>query len=155
MELQSFKNSHQMSALHIKSAQRRSQETEADQVQNTTGSFIDLQNVSMHLSMPVPTSSTAKDQMEEMWDEFQGNFEMDATPEENHQDARAMFERKLDEHMQWMEIEQVPDDIEMGGIADEWDEEDNDDILTELLENIGMLHTVKLCHQLIIKCRFR
>lgn len=157
MELSSFKNSHQTSALHIKSVQQKAQEVAAAQLQDTPSSLLELNNVAMHpSSIPAPTLSTAKDEMKEMWDEFQGNFEMDETPEDKHQNARAMFERKLDEHIQWIGIEQVPDDTEMGGIADEWDENDNSDILTELLQNIGMLQTsLELCRQLIIDCRFR
>jgi len=74
-----------------------------------------------------------------MWDDFiptDSAFEMDEGPEEAKQDARSEFEWKLSNFGLWGGLETMPDeDIDRAEVS--WDEAEQDDILTEILQNLG------------------
>jgi len=76
----------------------------------------------------------------EMWDNFaptEGAFGIDEGPEESLQNARVDFERKVKEFGLWGGLETMPEDDDIGWLEEAWDEAEQDDILTEILHNLG------------------
>jgi len=75
----------------------------------------------------------------EMWDNFlptEGAFEIDQGPEESLQNARVDFEHKVKEFGLWGGLKTMPEE-DTGRLEDAWDEAEQDDILTEILQNLG------------------
>jgi hypothetical protein len=75
----------------------------------------------------------------EMWDNFiptNSAFEIEKGPEEVEKEARAEFERKANQFGLWAGLETMPDE-DMDHIENAWDEAKHDDILTEILKNLG------------------
>lgn len=75
----------------------------------------------------------------EMWDEYvpgEGAFEMERGPEETLKDARLEFEQTVKEFGLWGGLETMPEE-DISSLEDAWDEAEHDDILTEILQNIG------------------
>ena len=76
----------------------------------------------------------------EMWDNFvptEGAFGIDQGPEESLQNARVDFEHKVKEFGLWGGLEAMPEDDDIGRLEEAWDEAEQDDILTEILQNLG------------------
>ena len=75
----------------------------------------------------------------EMWDSFiptDNAFEIERGPEEVRRDAQMEFERKVKEFGAWGGLETLPEnDIEC--LEGAWDEAEHDDIITEILQNLG------------------
>jgi len=75
----------------------------------------------------------------EMWDNFvpmENTFEIEWGPEEMLRDARMEFERKVEEFGAWGGLETGwGDDLEQ--LEGAWDEAEHDDIITEILQNLG------------------
>jgi hypothetical protein len=74
-----------------------------------------------------------------MWDEYvpgEGAFEMERGPEETLKDARLEFEQTVKEFGLWGGLETMPEE-DISSLEDAWDEAEHDDILTEILQNIG------------------
>jgi len=81
---------------------------------------------------------------QEMWDSFvptDSAFEIEKGWEEAEKDARVEFERRAKEFGQWGGLETMPED-DMGYIEDAWDEAEHDDILSEILKNLGQSTTL-------------
>jgi len=75
----------------------------------------------------------------EMWDEYipgEGTFEMERGPKETLKDARLEFEEKVKDFGLWGGLETLPEE-DISSLEDTWDEAEHDDILTEILQNIG------------------
>lgn len=75
----------------------------------------------------------------EMWDNFvptEGAFGIDQGPEESLQNARVDFERKVKEFGLWGGLETMPEE-DIGQLEEALDEAEQDDILTEILQNLG------------------
>jgi hypothetical protein len=75
----------------------------------------------------------------EMWNDFvptDSAFEIERGPEEILQDARMEFEHKVKDFGYWGGLETLPEE-DMSRIEDVWDEAEHDDILTQILQNIG------------------
>ena len=64
---------------------------------------------------------------------------MDAGLAELERNRREEFERKIGEHRLWGGSEQPADLVSMDNIQSHWDEEEHNDLLVEILRNIGML----------------
>ena len=137
----SLKN-HEKSSVHKKSLERQTRSTltmappEVIQEENFATTR------SIHLNMDGCEAVPAQDpsQVEcEMWDGFMPTdnaFEIEQGPEEVLRDARTEFERKVKEFGAWGGLETLPeDDIER--LEGAWDEAEHDDIITEILQNLG------------------
>jgi len=75
--------------------------------------------------------------MEDMWLNFDRTFEISESPADVHARAREKFNRQAQEYGLWGGLETVPD-LEMEQIEQLWDEEKQEDLLSDLLESIGI-----------------
>lgn len=69
--------------------------------------------------------------MQELWDQFDGTFELDQGLKEAHEKARKDFH----EYGLWDGPEVMAADIDINNL---WDEEERDDLLSEILEQMGL-----------------
>lgn len=80
---------------------------------------------------------------QEMWDDFimmDSAFEMEKGLEEVEKDTRSEFECKVNDFGLWGGLETMSDeDIHHTEVT--WDEAEQDDILTEILRNLGQSRT--------------
>lgn len=75
--------------------------------------------------------------MQEMWDNFgDGSFELDHGVDEIHKSAHEKFTANAHEYGLWGAYETEPGDI--NDVEQLLDEENQDDLLSELLEQIGV-----------------
>jgi len=92
------------------------------------------------------TSATAED---DMWASWNGMIELDPGPEDLYEQERLAFNRKLMESQIWGEtdrpseeddthIEKILNNDKMRDIEQMWDENEQNDILSEILESSGM-----------------
>lgn len=139
--LKTYKNSHQKAAPHRRCVELQTREEEAEEMMR--------QNAPDYFAMPIaPTvlsshqeprkQNTPPDIMQEMWDQFDGTFELDRGTAEAHESAHLDFESKMGEYGLWDGQEAMAADIDMSHIEELWDEEDHDDLLLELLKQIGL-----------------
>ena len=137
---------HQRSLVHRKSLERKGQldsvlldESRHEPSQN----FVVAQNTPIsQSSREIRRSYTISTKEIEMWNDFmtsEETFEMDAGPAELERNRREEFERKIGEHGLWGGSEQPADLVSMDDIQSHWDEEEHNDLLAEILRNIGML----------------
>jgi hypothetical protein len=71
------------------------------------------------------------EQEQAMWDGFDGHFELEADLSEL---KRQDFNRRMEEYGLWDGLEALPDD-DMINIEQLWQEDEQDDLLSELLEH--------------------
>jgi hypothetical protein len=72
--------------------------------------------------------------MQELWDQFNRTFELNQGLNEAHEEACTDFH----EHGLWDGLEAMAADINMNNVEQLWDEEDQDDLLSEILEQMGL-----------------
>ncbi|KAF8812823.1 hypothetical protein BYT27DRAFT_7251513 [Phlegmacium glaucopus] len=144
--LKTFKNSHQKTAthLHCVGLQTREEEAEERQQQNAPNFFATPNNITPRIPPSGPSHQECQQQhelsqdiMQELWDQFDGTFELDQGFDEAHEKARKDFH----EHGLWDGPEAMAADIDMNNVEQLWDEEDQDDLLSEILEQMGMNST--------------
>ena len=143
--LKTFKTSHQRAATHLRCVELQIKENAAEEnrrrIENEPGYFAILNNttstiVSSHQLATNHRQST--NHMKELWDQFDGTFELDHGAEEVHKSAREDFMAKAHEYGLQDGAEAIADE-DMSNIEQLWDDEVQDDLLSELLEQIGML----------------
>lgn len=142
--LKTFKTSHQRAATHLRCVELQIKEEAAEEnrrrIENEPGYFAIPNYIT-----PTIASSHKIDQrhstnhMKELWDQFDGTFELDHGAEEVHKSAREDFMAKAREYGFRNGVEAIADDEDMSNIEQLWDDEVQDDVLSELLEQIGML----------------
>ena len=66
-------------------------------------------------------------------------FEMDESPEVALERKRQEFERKLDEYGVWEGHEDIMDDDAAAALELAWDESEQDEVLSEVLKNLGKI----------------
>jgi len=104
----------------------------------TPAQAIALNGIDDHRAAPSHRPSEGE---REMWNDFMPTdsaFEIDQGPEESLQTARLDFEHKVKEFGLWGGLETMPDE-DNGQLEDAWDEAEQDDILTDILQNLGQL----------------
>ena len=83
-----------------------------------------------------------------MWDDFVPTnhaFEIEQGPEEMLNNAQQKFEHKIGTFGVWDGHETMADsDEDMVVVEDAWNEAENEDILTEILQNSGQSKTYQL-----------
>jgi hypothetical protein len=102
-----------------------------------TARSIPIENTREDCAVAQPHGPSNAEQ--EMWDTFvptDGAFEIERGPEEVLDDARKEFECKIKEFGLWGGLETMPEE-DIGHLEDAWDEAEHDDILTEILQNLG------------------
>jgi hypothetical protein len=77
------------------------------------------------------------EQEQVMWDGFDGNFEFEPTKADVYEQKRKEFDRRMEEYGLWGGLEDLPDD-DMINVEQLWQEDEQDDLLSELLEHAGM-----------------
>lgn len=90
-----------------------------------------LQNQKSDSNMQL--ASAAKQQM---YDQFDGQFEIEPTEEELHEENRNMFDQRFEEYGLWEGAETLPDDTQEN-LDQLWDELEQDEMLLELLDSTG------------------
>ncbi|KAF9526609.1 hypothetical protein CPB83DRAFT_937649 [Crepidotus variabilis] len=73
-----------------------------------------------------------------MWNNFsptEESFQMDEGPEVTKERQRHVFEKKIEEHGLWNGVETIPG---MDEIAESWEENEQDDVLSEILHNLSL-----------------
>ena len=91
---------------------------------------------------------------QEMWDNWMPStdhaFKIEQGPEETLRNARWDFEHKIKAFRVWGCHEtMLNSDEDMDNIQDAWNEVENDDILTEILQNLGQSKTYRLNSNLL------
>jgi hypothetical protein len=74
------------------------------------------------------------EQEQAMWDDFDGNFVFEASEAELHEEKRKEFDHRMEEYGLWGGLEALPDD-DMINVEQLWQEDEQDDLLSELLEH--------------------
>ncbi len=145
--LKTFKDSHQKTAIHLRCVglQTREEEEEQRQQQNAPGFFATPNNITpiippSHQEFQQQHEPLSRDMMQELWNQFDGTFELDQGLNEAHEKARKDFH----EHGLWDGPEVIAADIDMNNVEQLWDEEDQDDLLSEILEQMGLSHCFSL-----------
>jgi hypothetical protein len=77
------------------------------------------------------------EQEQAIWDGFDGNFELEPFEAELYEQKRKEFNHRMEEYGLWGGLEALPDD-DMISIEQLWQEDEQDDLLSELLEHVGM-----------------
>lgn len=134
---------HERSALHIKCLERRSTANPTGNHNETPGddNFAAAQVISFDDAETCRAAQSHEPSQaeQEMWDDFvlaDGAFELEQGAEEREKDARTDFERKASEFGLWGGPETMLEE-EIERVEDAWDEAEHDDILTEILQNLG------------------
>jgi hypothetical protein len=73
-----------------------------------------------------------------MWEDFDGNFEVELSEDDLYQQKCAEFNRRVESYGLWGGLETIPDD-DMEDIEQLWQENEQDTLLSELLEQTGTL----------------
>jgi hypothetical protein len=141
--LKVFKSSHQKAAPHIRSVnlKKRDEEDQARRLQDTPDFFATPNDIDF-IGPSAPQASgnpPSHDPMQDLWDGFDGTFGLDGGVREAHETARKKFDIEAHEYGLWNGLEEMSADTDMINVEQIWDEEDEDDLLSELLEHIGLL----------------
>jgi hypothetical protein len=71
-------------------------------------------------------------QEQAMWDDFDGKFELDMSEADLHEQKHNEFNQRMKEYGLWGGLEALPDN-DMVNIERLWQEDEQDDLLSELL----------------------
>lgn len=77
------------------------------------------------------------EQEQAMWDDFDGNFKFEPSEADLYEQKRKEFDRRMEEYGLWGGQEALPDD-DMINVEQLWQEDEQDDLLSELLEHACM-----------------
>lgn len=86
---------------------------------------------------------------QEMWHDHKmkfpdnGGFDAGDDPNDLDQQKREEFNRRVHEHGLWSGVDEIPGDVNLDGHAQLWDEEDHDDLLSEVLLNLGLFDLLR------------
>jgi len=141
-------STHKSSTIHLKSVGLQAAAQMARvAARATTQQFATLQDITMQMPENEPTTSLPTQEEKDMWASWNGHIELDPGPEDLYEQERCAFDRKATQCQIWGEIGEneddgTSDDIEkvlnvqkMRMIEEMWDETEQSDILSELLEN--------------------
>ena len=140
--LKTFKTSHQRSATHLRCVELQIKENEAEEnrrrIENEPGYFTIPNNITPTIVSSHQLEIKSTNRMKDLLDQFDGTFKLDHGAKEVHKSAREVFMAKAHEYGLQDGAEAVADDEDMSNIEKLWDDEVQDDLLLELLEQIGM-----------------
>jgi hypothetical protein len=85
------------------------------------------------------------EQEQAMWNNFDGNFKFEPSEADLYEQKRKEFDCHMEEYGIWGGLETLPDD-NMINVEQLWQEDEQDDLLSELLE-----HT-RMCRFLLTLC---
>jgi len=77
------------------------------------------------------------DKEKTMWNSFNGNFEFDISEADLHEQKCKDFDCRMEEYGLWDGLETLPDN-DMVNIEQLWQEDEQDELLSELLETAGV-----------------
>lgn len=83
------------------------------------------------------------EQEQAMWDGFDGTFELDSSESDLYEQKRKEFNHRMEEYGLWGGLEALPDN-DMTNIEQLWQEDEQDDILSELLEHTSTSDVYKI-----------
>jgi len=83
------------------------------------------------------------EQEQAMWDDFDGNFQFEPSEADLYKEKRKEFNRRMEEYGLWGGLEALPDD-DMINIEHLWQEDEQDDILSKLLEHASTYDVYEL-----------
>jgi hypothetical protein len=135
---------HRRSDVHAKSlelaaAQAARDEAFATPAEPRIQEFAVLQNFSLEEQQGPSTHHIESQEEHEMWEDWDpsDNFEIGDSLEEVAHQKRQLFERKLDEYGIWEGEEELTGDDTLGTLEQAWDESEQDDLLSEVLQGLG------------------
>jgi hypothetical protein len=128
--------SHSKHPTHLKALENQEQFLSA-RIEDMPENYAALQDIIMD-SPPRPQSffnnqSGMMDAEQEMFAAFDGNYELDPSEMEIHQQKCREFNRQIEEYGLWDGLEGLPDD-EMADIAEICDNDEQEEMISELLE---------------------
>ena len=137
--LRTYKTKHQKTSVHLDSVSQQLQEMASENccLQETPGYFVTPKNIDVGV-LPTHDRAAAYDPMQEVWDTFDGTFELEDGATEIHEKARNVFELQANLSGLWAGLEAIPDG-DIDEIQQHWEEEEEDDLLSEIFEQIGMI----------------
>jgi len=138
--IRTFKATHQKSKIHLDAISFKATEIadEERRLQTTSDYFAEPNYINVDKPLQsIAENSSAQEKMEDMWLNFDRTFEISESPADVHARAREKFNRQAQEYGLWGSLETVPD-LEMEQIEQLWDEEKQEDLLSNLLESIGI-----------------
>ena len=141
--LRTYKTKHQKTDIHLVSIahQAKEMDVENQRLQAMPGYFVTPKNIDAGAgpsSLPTYGRPSAEDQMRVVWDDFDGTFELEDGAAELQEKARKAFEHEANLSGLWAGLEEVPDN-DINEIQQCWEQEEQDDLLAEILEQIGMI----------------
>jgi hypothetical protein len=141
--LKTYKTTHQKTSIHLESIVWESQQMDIEnrQLQEMPGYFASLKNINIDMVPSVPshgTSSAQWAQEQEMWHTFDGTFELEDGAAELHEKARKAFELQANLSGLWAGLEAIPNN-NINELQQLWEEEEHDDLLSEVFEQIGTI----------------
>jgi hypothetical protein len=84
------------------------------------------------------------EQEREMWHNYDmgfndnGGFEAGEDPDDLLHQKQEAFDHCVHEYNLWSGVDKLPGDVNVDDIAQLWDEEEHDDLLTEVFLNLGL-----------------
>lgn len=140
--LKVFRSLHQKSATHLRALDMKKREEEAQErrLQDTPDFFAASHNIEVvnSTSQWVSRCSLPHNPIQNLWDGFDGTFELDGRLDKAHKAAQKKFEADFSKYVQWDGLEHITSDTNMLNVEQSWEEEEQDNLLSELLEQIGM-----------------
>ena len=133
--------SHSKHPTHIKAIQNQNQFlSEAGRIKNMPENYAAAQDIIMD-GPPSPRSffedqSRVMDAEQEMFAAFNGNYELELSEMELHEQRCKEFDRRIDEYGLWGGLDGLPDDS-MADVAEIWDDDEHEEMISELLERTG------------------
>lgn len=145
---------HQKSVIHVQSEQykyageMRAAALEAERTREEQQEHFAQPRDIPVIGVEVTMQDQCSEQERDMWRDHEMNFEnngFDAGEDPNDEIRRKRedFNRRVGEHNLWSGVDEIPDDVGLNDLAQRWDEEEHDVLLSEVLQNLGLFNDLR------------
>lgn len=140
---------HQKSVVHIQSEQRqhageiRAAALQVERMREEhQDHFAQPRDVPM-IDVGVTMQEHCSEQEQDMWHDYEMNFADDGfdagdDPDDEIRRKQEEFDRRVDEHNLWSGVDEIPGDVNVDDLLQLWDEEEHNDLLSDVLRNLGL-----------------
>lgn len=134
--------SHSKHPTHVKAVQNQVQFlSDTGRIENMPKNYATPQDIIMD-GPPSPRSffnnqCRVTDAEREMFATFNGHYELDLSEAELHEQKCKEFNHRIEEYGLWGGPERLPDDSMPADVAEIWDDDEHEEMISELLERTG------------------